>query len=149
MRQKGTYPSQPVAKPRDARSTPYGPAQINTIHTLRSGKEVDNQAEQTNPSLTKPFHPLLAQTNLKRTKLSRSLPTYEPPTPFPNRPNQRNTQDEILKQVKVNVPLQCNRASFIICKFLKDLCTKKRAHQAPKNVCLQPISVRSFRIAWL
>jgi len=49
-RQKGTFRSQPVAKPRDARPTPYGPAQINAIHTLRSGKEVDNQVDQTDPS---------------------------------------------------------------------------------------------------
>jgi len=41
-REKGTIPSQPVANPKDARSTPSSPAQINAILNLRSGKEVDN-----------------------------------------------------------------------------------------------------------
>jgi len=43
---------------------------------------------------------------------------------------------EIFKQVKVNVPfLDAIEQVPSYVKFLKDLCTKKRAHQAP-NVFL-------------
>jgi len=41
--EKRTFPSQPVANPKDVRSTPFNRAQVNVIHTLRSRKEVDNQ----------------------------------------------------------------------------------------------------------
>jgi len=44
---------------------------------------------------------------------------------------------EIFKQVKVNIPLlDAIKHIPSYAKFLKDLCTKKRAHQAPKNVFL-------------
>ena len=44
---------------------------------------------------------------------------------------------EIFKQVKVNVPLlDAIKHIPSYAKFLKDLCTMKRAHQAPKNVFL-------------
>jgi len=33
-REKGTYPSQSVANPKNSRSTPFNSAQVNTIHTL-------------------------------------------------------------------------------------------------------------------
>ena len=52
--EKGTFSSQPVANHKDVRSTPFGPAQVNAIHTLQSGKEVDNQVvmpDQNNTSL--------------------------------------------------------------------------------------------------
>ena len=42
QREKGTFPSQPVINPKDPRAAPSTSAQINAIHTLRSGNEVDN-----------------------------------------------------------------------------------------------------------
>ena len=68
---------------------------------------------------------------------------YEPPAPFSIRlSSKKNTAQmdkimEIFKQVKVNVPLMDDIAQFpSYTKFLKDLCTKKRAYQAPKKVFL-------------
>ena len=42
-REKGKFPSQPVANPKDTGSSSNNPAQLNAIHTLRSGKQIDNQ----------------------------------------------------------------------------------------------------------
>ncbi|ONK56396.1 uncharacterized protein A4U43_C10F8110 [Asparagus officinalis] len=42
-REKGKFLSQPVANPKDTGSSSNNPAQLNAIHTLRSGKQIDNQ----------------------------------------------------------------------------------------------------------
>ena len=57
-RGKGTFPSQPVANPKD---TPGPSVQINAIHTLRSGKEVDNQVVP--PDEEPEISPLVNQKN--------------------------------------------------------------------------------------
>jgi len=74
-------------------------------------------------------------------------PTYDPPAPFPNRlrPKNNTTQMEkildIFRQVKVNVPLvEAFEQVPSYAKFLKDLCTKKRAHQTPKVFLVANIS---------
>ena len=46
-RQKGTLPSQPVPNPKNPfpihEAEDIGPSQCNTVHILRSGKQIDNQ----------------------------------------------------------------------------------------------------------
>ena len=44
-RQRGTLPSQPLPNPRNPRlaNEAQDPNQCNLVHTLRSGKQVDNQ----------------------------------------------------------------------------------------------------------
>ena len=37
------FPGQAVTNPKDARGNNLGPPQVNIVHTLRSGKKVDNQ----------------------------------------------------------------------------------------------------------
>ena len=146
-RERGTFPSQPEINPRDARANPSSHAQINVIHTLRSGKKVDNQVvmpDQTNSSLpiANPSSSGSDQSEEKETEQI-TEPSYEPPTPFPNqlKSKKHTTQMEkileIFKQVNVNVPL-LNAIEQVPshAKFLKDLCTKKRAHQTPKKVFL-------------
>ena len=46
-RERGTFPSQTEINPRDTRANnnTSNSAQLNAIHILRSGKEVDNQVE--------------------------------------------------------------------------------------------------------
>ena len=92
-REKGTFPSQPVANP-----TKDGPAphvQINAIHTLRSWKKVDNHV--TLP-IQEPQPPLSLNQTKNSSESQLSTPnqvvdkesnttaerTYEPPAPFPN-----------------------------------------------------------------
>ena len=42
-RKKGKFPSQPVTNPKDNGSSSTHPAHVNAVHTLRSGKQIDNQ----------------------------------------------------------------------------------------------------------
>ena len=77
-------------------------------------------------------------------------PTYDPPVPFQNRlRSKKNTTQmekilEIFKQVKVNIPLlEVVEQIPSYAKFLKDLCTKKRAHQTPRRSSSLQISARS------
>jgi len=54
-RENGTFLSQTVANPKDPRSTPSNLAQVNAIHTLQSGKEVNIQVVM--PDKTASAHP--------------------------------------------------------------------------------------------
>jgi len=72
-RLKGTFPSQPVANPKDARSTPSNPTQINAIHTLRSEKKADNQVNQTISSLPNPVSSSSGSDKSEGRELSKSL----------------------------------------------------------------------------
>jgi hypothetical protein len=154
QREKGTFPSQPVINLKDPRAAPSTSAQINAIHTLRSGKEVDNniqmpQQSDSPPSSSTfvPSNPSSSPSSLDRSKGKESEPitiesTYEPRAPFPNRlkPKKKLAHVEkileIFKQVKVNVPLlDAIEQVPNYAKVLKDLCTKKRA-ATPKKVFL-------------
>jgi len=87
--------------------------QCNWIHTLRSGKQVDNQVST--PSSSKqastsssPTPPQLDSDNTKKDKSDEDV--YKPITPYPNRlKNKQSAQmdkvHEIFNQVKINVPL--------------------------------------------
>jgi hypothetical protein len=84
-REKGTFPSQPVPNPNEANP---GPSQVNAIHMLRSGKEVDNQArmpeiEETRSSTSTPT-PVVDEAEDNESKKDFES-TMEIPTPFPNR----------------------------------------------------------------
>ena len=50
-REKGKLPSQPVVNPKDTGCSSSYEAQVNAIHSLRSGRQVDNQV-RTPPSQT-------------------------------------------------------------------------------------------------
>ena len=50
-REKGKFPSQPVVNPNNIGCSSSYEAQVNAIHSLRSGRHVDNQVK-TPPSQT-------------------------------------------------------------------------------------------------
>ena len=143
-REKETFPNQSVVNPM---STSSSSGQVNAVHTLRSGKKIDNQVvmpDQASPSFPKvvPSYSGSDELKEKENKIV-SEPLYEPPAPFPNRlkpkkhPAQVEKALEIFKQVKVNIPLlDVIEQVPSYAKFLKDLCTKKRATQVPKKVFL-------------
>jgi len=114
-RERGTFPSQPVTNPINTRANPSSQAQINAIHTSRSGKKVDNQVvmpDQTNSSLLRAGLSSSGSDKFEEKETEQiTKPQYEPPAPFPNRlKSKKHTTQiekilEIFKQVRVNVPL--------------------------------------------
>jgi len=148
-RERGTFSSQPEINPRDTRANnnTSNSAQLNAVHILRSGKEVDDQVEVYNH--TKPADPVIDPSPSGSSKANDKEaeeviePTYDPPAPFRNRlRSKKNTTQmgkilEIFKQVKVNIPLlEAVEQVPSYAKFLKDLYTKQRDHQTPKKVFL-------------
>jgi len=90
-RERGTFPSQPEINHRDTRANnnTSNLAQLNAIHVLRSGKEVDNQVEVYSPTksaapVTDPSSSSSSKANDKEAEEVIEL-TYDPPAPFPNR----------------------------------------------------------------
>ena len=116
-RQKGTLLSQPITNPRNSQQAHLAEDQCNVVHTLRSGKRVDNQVSTpTNPiqynqnqastsSNPKPFNSDESEKDKSASQV------HQPIVPFPNRlkNNKQNSHMdkiiEIFNQVKINVPL--------------------------------------------
>ena len=151
-RQKSTLPSQPIMNPRNSQAhlvEDQSLNQCNAVHTLRSGKKVDNQVS-TPPNPSPHNHtPASTSSNPKPSKSDESetdkstSPVYKPIVPFPNRlkNNKQNPHMdkiiEIFNQVKINVPLlDAIQQVPSYAKFLKDMCTKKRKTNVPKKVFL-------------
>ena len=133
-RQKGTLPSQSVANPRNSSQAHLAQedhmSQCNLIHTLRSGKQVDNQVSTPSSSkqaFTSPNHtsPQLDSDNTKKDKSAENM--HKPIAPYPNRlKNKQGAQmdkvREIFNQVKINVPLlDAIQQVPSYTKFLKDM----------------------------
>ena len=97
-REKGTFLSQHEINPREtgANNNTSNLAQLNAIHILRSGKEVDNQVEvYGHPKSTDPMtDPSPSSSSKASDKEAEEViePTYDPPVPFPNRLDPRRTQ---------------------------------------------------------
>ena len=128
-RQKGTLPSQPLPNPKNPfpihEAEDIGPKQCNTVHILRSKKQVDNQVFS-HPAPNKPVSssPVIIpqtqndpssssqpSTSKSKNKNKTDEQTYKPIVPFPNRlaNNKTNAQmekiREIFNQVQINLPL--------------------------------------------
>ena len=113
--EKGKFPSQHVVNPNISQSDPLSSAQLNAIHTLRSGREVDNRVEMpTNNKFVPPSthdHSSSPFDDEKKNSDEESERVNEPPAPFLNRLRAKKTSahmeniTEIFKQVKINVPL--------------------------------------------
>jgi len=90
-RERGTFPSQPEINPRDTRANnnTSNSAQLNAVHILRSGKEVDNQVKvYSHTKSTDPVtYPSPSSSSKANDKEAEEViePTYDPPAPFPNR----------------------------------------------------------------
>ena len=92
---------------------------VNAIHTLRSGKEVDNQVvmpDQINPSIPKHISAPVEESTINKSNLSSSSldklkdkesepifnePIYQPIAPFPNRlkSKKHSTNRKILRNI--------------------------------------------------
>ena len=160
-RQKGMLPSQPLPNPKNHfplhEVEDMGPSQCNSIHTLRSGKRVDNKvSNQSSKSMPKPTPPVpVTPTPDNQSSSSEPLTSkdkgkekvdeqpYKPVVPFPNRlvnpkPNAHMEKiREMFNQVQINVPLlDAIQQVPSYAKFLKEMCTKKRKAKVPKKVFL-------------
>ena len=140
--ERGRFPSQTLPKPKGIHevesSNNSGMDEVKAIITLRSGKEVDQplpkpakdsrQGEEMQPE-----HILLEEDSMK----------YHIPPPFPQalRGKNKATQQagilEVLRQVKVNIPLlDLIKQVPAYAKFLKDLCTIKKGLGIEKKAFL-------------
>ena len=134
-RERETFPSQSEINPRDnrANNNTSNSAQLNVIHILRSGKEVDNQVEVYDH--TKSTDPVADPSPSSSSKASDkeveevTEPTYDPPAPFPNRIQSKKNTKKLLKSIMKRahyIPLlEAVEQVPSYAKFLKDLCTKK------------------------
>jgi len=99
-KQKGTSPSQPLPNPKNSfpihEAVDVTPKQCNTIHILRSGKQVDNQVSNalvSNLSVSNP--PMLAQPKPVSNDLSSSS-SSQPSTLKSEEKNQLNKHTSLL-----------------------------------------------------
>ena len=91
MKERGTFPSRSEINPKDTRANnkTSNSAKLNAVHILRAGKEVDNQVEvyshtKSADPVTDPSSSGSSKANVKEAEKVIE-PTYDPPTPFPNR----------------------------------------------------------------
>ena len=136
--ERGRFPSQTLQNPKGIHEVGSGMGEVKAIITLRSGKEVDqpmpNPVEESRQGEEmQPEHILLEEDSKK----------YCIPPPFPQalRGKNKATQQagilEVLRQVKVNIPLLdlINQVPAYA-KFLKDLCTIKKGLSIEKKAFL-------------
>jgi len=106
-RPQGTLPSQAVTNPRNSSQAHMAQEatmnQCNEAHTLRSGKQVDNQVSM-------PPDPTPSSSTPSTSEYKSAEQGHKPTTPFLNRFRSNNNAqvDKILvifNQVKINVPL--------------------------------------------
>ncbi|KAL6542016.1 hypothetical protein OROGR_011502 [Orobanche gracilis] len=135
-REKGKFPSQPTPNPKGQYEVNSSNAEVQSITTLRSGKEIQkpdyNPEEKSNePQVSKP----------KDSKEKEK--SYVPKAPFPERlvSKDKSTQYkdilDIFKQVRINIPfLDVIKQVPAYSKFLKDLCIVKRKTNVPRKAFL-------------
>jgi len=160
-RQKGMFPSQPVSNPKNHfplhEVEDMGPSHCNSIHILRSVKQVDNRvSNQPSQPVPKSTPPVPVQptpdnpssssepsTSKAKGKEKVDEQPYKPSVPFPNRLTNHKLNAhmekirEMFNKVQINVPLlDAIQQVPSYAKFLKEMCTKKRKTQVPKKVFL-------------
>ncbi|XP_058202945.1 uncharacterized protein LOC131317407 [Rhododendron vialii] len=156
-RENGKFPSQPIPNPKGkfALSNPsnstYKREQVQSIVTLRSRKQVDNQVSMPiEKSLGESEKEERQSSPTKDQESSSPRPPKEPQlrsfilkAPYPERlvaPKKDVDHGDILevfKQVRINVPfLDAIRQVPSYAKFLKDLVSIKRKASTPKEVIL-------------
>ena len=138
VQERGRFLSQTLPNPKGVHEVGPGMDEVKSIITLRSGKEVDQPLpkpveESRQEEEMQPEHILLEEDSMK----------YRIPPPFPQplRGKKKATQQagilEVLRQVKVNIPLLdlINQVPAYA-KFLKDLCTIKKGLSIEKKAFL-------------
>jgi hypothetical protein len=154
-REKGKFPSQPMPNPKaltieNSSNSAHGHEQVQSIVTLRSGRQVDNKVGQEEEDLVMPQGKESGTDKEGEVEPSRAIPTVEDPprsfvpkAPYPERLRapKKNAQFieimEVFKQVQINIPfLDAIQQVPSYAKFLKDLVTVKRKNNVPKKAFL-------------
>ncbi|XP_030933499.1 uncharacterized protein LOC115959285 [Quercus lobata] len=164
-REKGKFPSQPIPNPKGqyaingSSSSTHGQEHVQSITTLRSGKQVDNQVKM--PEVEDDENIMLKEKGTHsshddhREKKDNPPATpiqdlnspldkrFVPKASFPQRliSPQKSAQFgdilEVFKQVQINIPfLDAIQQVPAYAKFLKDLVTMKRKTNVPKKAFL-------------
>jgi len=138
-RLKGSLPSQPVMNLRNSQQAHLAEDQplnqCNVVHTLRSGKKVDNQVSTPSNSIQHNHTQASTSSSPNFSKSEKDKSTshmHKPIVPFLNR-LKKNKQNphmakiiEIFNQVKINVPLlDSSNKSHPIQNFLR-ICASRR-----------------------
>ena len=138
VQERGRLPSQTLPNPKGIHEVGLGMDEVKYIITLRNGKEVDQPLpkpveDSTQGEEMQTEHILLEEDSMK----------YRIPPPFPQalRGKNKATQQagilEVLRQVKVNIPLlDLIKKVPAYAKFLKDLCTIKKGLGIEKKAFL-------------
>ena len=143
-REKEKFPSQPVPNPKgqfftnNPTSSTYNQNQVQSIITLRSGREIENQVDVPNDENMKKVNEEENQEELvenkesslsKSTKIESQVKTFVPKAPYPHRlansikkSSQFGDVLELFKKVNINIPLlDAIQQVPSYAKFLKDL----------------------------
>ncbi|XVF72371.1 hypothetical protein PTKIN_Ptkin12aG0116600 [Pterospermum kingtungense] len=159
IQEKGKFPAQPKPNPSNhcqvSSSSQNPPENVNSITTLRSGKVIDKTIPSKDPMPNVPQEPVPnvphepesdGKNDGKKDKGKIDEPVVNKcpfPAPFPQRLGPVKTLNnnseifEVLKQVKVNIPLlDAIKQIPSYAKFLKDLCTVKRKLNVQKKAFL-------------
>ena len=142
VQERGRFPSQTLPNPKGVHevgsSSNAGMDEVKAIITLRSGKEVDQSMPKPVEETRKgeelePEHIFLKEDSMKH--------CMPPPFPQALRSKKRASQQagilEVLRQVKVNIPLlDIIKQVPAYAKFLKDLCTIKKGLDIEKKAFL-------------
>ena len=142
VQERGRFPSQTVPNPKGIHevgsSNNSGMEEVKAVITLRSGKEVDQPMPKPVDETRKEVEMELEHILLKEDSMK-----YRMPPPFPqalrgkNKASQQAGILEVLRQVKVNIPLlDIIKQVPAYAKFLKDLCTIKKGLGIEKKTFL-------------
>ncbi|XP_004295618.1 PREDICTED: uncharacterized protein LOC101300039 [Fragaria vesca subsp. vesca] len=162
-REKGKFPSQPLPNPKgqfqisEPSSSLNSHEQVQSIATLRSGKQVDNKVQMPDLDDEAPINkskdgevPTSPDNHSSSAPKIRTHPVadqpvrnYVPKALFPQRLVNSKTGAqfgeilEVFKRVNINIPfLDAIQQVPLYAKFLKDLCTLKRKTNVPKKAFL-------------
>jgi hypothetical protein len=135
---------------------------VQAVVTLRSGKQVDNQAvhPEKNPAAqegqgSRSIEKRDAEPSTLAPTIETPPRSFIPKAPYPDRllaPKKGGTFEDILevfKQVQINISfLDAIQQVPSYAKFLKDLITIKRRNNVPRKVCLteQVSSILQYRL---
>jgi hypothetical protein len=154
-REKGKLPSQPVPNPKvyvigNSSNSTHRHEQVQSIVTLRSGRQVDNKVGQEEEDPVVPQGKESDRDKRGKVEPFRAIPIDEDPprsfilkAPYPERLQvpKKNAQFakilEVLKQVQINIPfIDAIQQVPSYAKFLKDLVMVKRKTNVPKEAFL-------------
>ena len=142
VQERGMFPSQTLPNPKGVHevgsSSNPGMDEVKAIITLRSGKEVDQPMpklveETRKEEEIEPEHIFLKEDSMKHCM----PPPFTPALRSKKKASQQASILEVLRQVKVNIPLlDIIKQVPAYAKFLKDLCTIKKGLGIEKKAFL-------------